>query len=193
MNYYYWPGQWVRGRSGFMTGSGLPMRFSDLERGLVDVFQQPTHLVDEVFAGNPEAVEALLARAQGPQEYYGAFGTHFDFTDSFAAEVTKIAVDRDVPMISAQQLLEWVEGRYASRFEDLRWEPGVLHFDVAADPGTHDTLRGMLPVRALGGTLVGLSRDGRDVKTTPRTIKGVDYAFFNAGTGAYVATYQPGA
>ncbi|MBS2938906.1 hypothetical protein KDN32_14280 [Nocardioides sp. J2M5] len=38
MNYYYWPGAWVSARPGFMTGSGLPLRFSDLAGGLVDVY-----------------------------------------------------------------------------------------------------------------------------------------------------------
>ena len=28
-NYYYWPGSWVQNRPGFMTGSGMPMRFAD--------------------------------------------------------------------------------------------------------------------------------------------------------------------
>jgi hypothetical protein len=193
MNYYYWPNSWVRGRAGFMTGSGLPMRFSDPVRGLVDVFQQPTHLVDEVFVGNPRAVEGLLARAQGPQQYVGAFGTHFDFNYPFPAELTGIAVDRNVPMISAQQLLEWVDGRYASRFEHLRWKPGVLDFDVVADPRTHGGLRGMLPVRAEGGALSTLSRNGEVMRITRRTFKGVDCAFFDAATGTYVATYRPGA
>ena len=27
-NYYYWPATWVLDRPGFMTGSGMPMRFA---------------------------------------------------------------------------------------------------------------------------------------------------------------------
>ena len=30
-NYYYWPGTWVQDRPGFMTGSGMPMRFADID------------------------------------------------------------------------------------------------------------------------------------------------------------------
>ena len=30
-NYYYWPGSWVQNRPGFMTGSGMPMRFADTD------------------------------------------------------------------------------------------------------------------------------------------------------------------
>ncbi|MBN9249429.1 MAG: Ig-like domain-containing protein, partial [Mesorhizobium sp.] len=56
MNYYYWPKDWIKGQAGFMTGSGLPMRFSDTDGELINVYQQETHLVDEVFASAPEAV-----------------------------------------------------------------------------------------------------------------------------------------
>ncbi|HET9226458.1 MAG TPA: family 16 glycoside hydrolase, partial [Thermoanaerobaculia bacterium] len=30
-NYYYWPPEWVDDRPGFMTGSGMPMRFADTD------------------------------------------------------------------------------------------------------------------------------------------------------------------
>ncbi|WP_158648015.1 Ig-like domain-containing protein [Nocardioides houyundeii] len=189
MNYYYWPGDWVAGRPGFMTGSGLPMRFSDLDGGLLNVFQQPTHLVDEVFAGDPTAVEELIDRAQGPEEYYGAFGTHIDFSTSFQSEVIAVALERGVPMVSGQQLLDWVDGRYASRFSDLRWSKDEMTFSVVADPRAEEMLRGMLPVRALGGELLELARDGERVETTIRSVKGVKYAFFDATTGEYAARY----
>jgi hypothetical protein len=189
MNYYYWPGDWIQDRPGFMTGSGIPMRFSDLDGGLVNVFQQPTHLVDEVFAGDPGAVAKLVDGAQGPQEYYGAFGTHFDFTTSFASEVIEVARERGVPMVSGQQLLDWVDGRYASRFEDLGWVPSGMTFSVVADPRAQMMLRGMLPTQGLGGELRELTRDGEVVETTIRSIKGIEYAFFDATTGEYAATY----
>ena len=31
-NYYYWPGSWVQNRPGFLTGSGMPMRFAKARR-----------------------------------------------------------------------------------------------------------------------------------------------------------------
>jgi len=40
------------------------------------------------------------------------------------------------------------------------------------------------------GTLAALTRDGSPVAWTTQTIKGIDYGFFPADAGAYVATYQ---
>ncbi len=37
VNYYYWPATWVHDRPGMFTGSGMPMRFADLDGSLIDV------------------------------------------------------------------------------------------------------------------------------------------------------------
>ena len=74
MNYYYWPDSWLKGRPGFMTGSGLPMRFTRADGQIIDVYQQETHLVDEVFFSTeqPNAIDGLLARA-GPGRLFRGF------------------------------------------------------------------------------------------------------------------------
>jgi hypothetical protein len=50
-----------------MTGSGLPMRFADLDGTMIEVYQLPTHLVNESGMGFPSAIEAQLDRALGPK------------------------------------------------------------------------------------------------------------------------------
>ena len=55
------------------TGSGLPMRFADLDGSLIDVYQATTQITDESEMNIPAHIAALLDRALGPQGYYGAF------------------------------------------------------------------------------------------------------------------------
>lgn len=191
MNYYYWPPTWVRGRAGFMTGSGLPMRFSDANGGLIDVYQQETHLVDEVFASLIKAVAGLFDRALGPEGYYGAFGTHYDFNHEFDAPLMKMALKRGIPMVSAQQMLDWTDGRQASTFKTTAWADGVLTFDVKADGRVEKLLRGMLPMQAAGGRLREIRvRDKQAVAFATETIKGIEYALFDARSGSYLAIYD---
>ena len=45
--YYFWPPGWVGNTPGFMTGSGMPMRFADLDGSFVDVYQAATQMTDE--------------------------------------------------------------------------------------------------------------------------------------------------
>jgi hypothetical protein len=57
--------------------------------------------------------------------------------------------------------------------------------------GTNATgLTGMLPTAGPNGTqLTGISKGGTAVPYAVNTIKGLDYATFNAGGGSYTATY----
>jgi len=50
-------------------------------------------------------------------------------------------------------------------------------------------LRGMLPLHSSAGTLQSVTRAGSAVGLTPRTVKGVAYAFFSAADGRYEAQY----
>ena len=71
--YYYWPSQWVNNRPGLFTGSGLPMRFADMDGTLIDVYQATTQMTDESGQTYPDTIDALLNRALGPEGYYGAY------------------------------------------------------------------------------------------------------------------------
>lgn len=190
MNYYYWPASWIQGRAGFMTGSGLPMRFSDAQGGMLNVYQQETHLVDEVFGDQFDAVSALIDRALGPKGYYGAFGTHYDFHNDFDQKLMKLAIARDIPMVSAQQMLDWTDGRQASRFSTMKWDGDVFSFEIQTDALTGKMLQGMMPVQAAGGRLLSISRGDETIAFTAETIKGVDYGLFSAEAGSYTARYS---
>jgi hypothetical protein len=71
-NYYYWPVQWHMNRPGMFTGSGMPMRFADLDGTIIDVYQATTQMTDEGQTYSFTADE-LLDKAIGPEGYYGAF------------------------------------------------------------------------------------------------------------------------
>ena len=62
-NYYYWPPDWVQDRPGMFTGSGMPMRFADLDGSMIDVYQAATQMTDE--SGQTEPVQHRLAARQG--------------------------------------------------------------------------------------------------------------------------------
>lgn len=190
MNYYYWPGTWVQGRAGFMTGSGIPMRFFDPEGELLDVYQQETHLVDEIFFEHPESVDALVARAVGPEGYYGAFGTHYDFHNAFDELLMRVARKWDVPMVSAQQMLEWQDGRSNSKVQSLGWDSGRLKLSISADARTNGMLTTMLPLHSSAGELSTLIWNGEEIPFEKETLKGVAYALFPGRSGLYEAIYR---
>jgi hypothetical protein len=200
-NYYYWPRSWVQGRPGVFTGSGFPMRFADTDGSLIDVYQATTQLTDELgssptdWAHVPGHIRALLDRALGPEGYYGVFTTnmHTDYANHDGANaIVAEAAQRNVPVVSAEQMLDWLDGRNGSSFQGVRFAAGRLEFTVARASGARG-LEAMVPASAGSGALLTLTRDGADVGTTLRTVKGIQYAVFDAAAGAYVASYAPGA
>ena len=189
--YYYWPEAWVQDRPGLFTGSGMPMRFADADGTMLDVYQAATQMTDESGQTYPFTVDEMLDHALGPDGYYGVFtaNMHTDEGPSSGADaVVAAAQERDVPVVSARQMLTWLDGRNQSTFDSVKWEGDALSFTIS--PGTGATgLRAMVPVDAAVGPLQTVYRNGTPVATTDETIKGVEYAFFDAEAGSYSAAY----
>jgi hypothetical protein len=190
-NYYYWPSAWVGDRPGFMTGSGIPMRFADVDGSIFDVYQAATQMTDESGQSYPATINALINNALDAQGYYGVFtaNMHSDSLGSSGADaIVAAALANGVPVVSGRQLLTWLDGRNNSSFEALDYQGGVLSFQI--DPGAGaNGLRAMLPVQGAGGALTGITRNSSAVSYTTQTIKGVQYALFDAVAGNYEASY----
>ena len=190
LDYYYWPSTWVNGRPGLFTGSGMPMRFADVDGSLIDVYQGVSQIVNENGINYTIGTNVLLDNALGPQGYYGMFGAHDDYRDAaFSDEVIASAKARGVPLITAQQALTWTDGRNNSSFGDIQWNNNTLTFTVAAASGAK-YMKGMLPASTGTNNLISLLRNGVSVPFTLETIKGMTYAFFDATTGSYTASYS---
>jgi hypothetical protein len=191
-NYYFWPAEWVRNRPGMFTGSGMPMRFATRDGAIIDVYQAATQMTDESAQSYPLTINTLLDNALGPREFYGAFtaNMHTDKARSTsAAAIIRSAKARNVPIVSAVQMLRWLDGRDGSSFRNIRWTTGNLHFTIAVADGS-EGLTALLPTSSTSGPLAGIAVDGRPVEFEVRTFAGEDYAFFPAAPGSYDAKYE---
>jgi hypothetical protein len=198
-NYYYWPGSWIGQNPGLMTGSGFPQRFAAADGSLVDVYQATTQLNDELTGNAPNdlttetnTLNTLLNNALGSTGYYGVF-TANNHTDPMeptdhADNVVIAAQAHGVAVITAQQLVTWLDGRNNSSFQGVAFNGGQLTFNVVQAAGARG-LQGMVPINGSTGALLGLTRNGAPVATSTRTVKGIAYAVFDAQSGSYVASY----
>ena len=161
-NYYYWPPGWVQNVPGMFTGSGMPMRFADLDGTMIDVYQASTQMTDESGQIYPFTIDTLLDRALGATGYYGAFNANMHTDDAVhpgSDAIVASAKARGVPVVSAQQMLTWLDGRNGSTFEAIQYSGGVLSFRVTVGAGATG-LRGMVPAVFNGQTLQSMTRDG---------------------------------
>jgi len=190
-NYYYWPAAWVANRPGFFTGSGMPMRFAAQDGAFVDVYQAATQMTDESGQAYPSTIDTLLDRALGAEGYYGAFtaNMHTDGgSETPASQIVASAQARGVPVVSARQMLEWLDGRNASSLGNFQWNGAVLGFDVTRNAAARN-LRALLPARRGNAVLTSLARGATAVPFSFEIMRGVEYAVFAAETGSHTATY----
>jgi hypothetical protein len=98
---------------------------------------------------------------------------------------------RGVPVITAKQALDWIDGRDTSTFTSFAWAGNQLSFTLRPGTGARG-LRAMLPTSTTTANLTGITRTGGiAVPYTTQTIKGVEYAVFDAINTRYTATYGP--
>jgi 3-polyprenyl-4-hydroxybenzoate decarboxylase len=192
-NYYYWPPSWTIDVPGVFTGSGMPMRFAKADGTMLDVYQATTQMTDESGQTYPKNVDVLLDNALGATGYYGAFvaNMHTDTAVHAGSQaIVASALARSVPIVSAVQMLTWIDGRNSTAFGPIAWSNNVLSFSVVPGTGANG-LQMMLPVDTGTLHLGTVTLNGTPVASTVRTIKGVAYAFVTVGVGQYQATYVP--
>jgi hypothetical protein len=191
-SYYYWPPAWVNDTPGMFTGSGIPMRYTDRSGNIVDVYQATTQMTDESGQSYPLHINALLDNALGTAGYYGAFvvNAHNDQASypGIAPAVVRSAQLHGVPVVSAQQLLTWVDGRNTSFFGSLSRSGNIVSFTIAVGAGARN-LTAMLPIESATGSLAAVTLNDAPVSYQVQTVKGVRYAFFAAIAGTYRASY----
>ncbi len=158
---------------------------------MIDCYQVTTQMTDESGQDFPSSLSTLLDRALGAEGYYGVVRdqhalrpTEPPGSDAIVAS----ALARDVPVVSAKQMLDWLDGRNGSAFQNLVWNSNTLSFSITTAAGSRN-LRGMLPTLAAVGQLTGITRNAIPITYSTETIKGIEYAFFPAEDGDYVASY----
>ena len=197
--YYYFPAAWITNRPGFLTGSGMPMRFADVDGQIIDVYQATTQMTDESHqllqqdSATGFTIDTLLDNAIGPKGYYGVFtaNMHADLVAHAGSDaITTSALNRGLPVVTARQMLEWLDGRNSASFGGLAWSPATnrLSFTINTGGGANG-LQAMLPMESAVGPLGSITRNGSPVGYTTDTIKGLRYAFFTATGGNYEASY----
>jgi hypothetical protein len=179
-NYYYTPAAFVLDRPGMLTGSGQPMRFADVDGTIIDVYQSPTVITDESGQTIPVHIKTLIDNATGPNGYYGAFSMnmHTDTAIHIGSnQIVTYAVANGIPVVSAKQMLTWLDNRNNTTFGPMTWVNNkTLSFTVTT---IAHNLQALVPTNSSSGSLLSITKNGSPVTFTTQTIKGISYAFFD--------------
>ncbi len=189
---------WARG---YMTGSGLPMKYINISGQIIDYFGQYTEIVDEQIAYGPEGLndaEAYLVTQQAidasENGNYQAvvFQMHVDNNGLFQWQGNAIGYARglSVPVLNGESWLNFVEARYNSSIDKFSWNGTQLNFTVNI-PATQTGQTIMLPLRSGTTNLTNITVNTTPAAYTVKTVNGEQYAFIilPAGSSNVSVTY----
>ena len=168
------------------------MRFADLDGSMIDVYQAATQMTDESGQTYPFTINSLLDKALGQRGLLRRLHRQHAHRQRL-----ELGLGRDRRLGAG--------ARRAGRLGRARCSSGSTAATARRStrcPGaaTSSTSRStsapvrtacaaMVPTTSAVGALTSVKRNGNPIPTTTQTIKGVEYAFFDAAAGSYEATY----
>ncbi len=173
---------------GYLSGSGLPMRFVSEDGALLSVYQQPTHLVDEhlmdVFStgfevgltGAAAAAVTIAQIAESVQRYPAALGLqcHVDpfllggakaeRVGRWLDETLAYSAAQGLPVLSAERWLAFTEARATAQIIQQHWDAAQRNLVLEIEaPGTQTgAILLILPARHADAELRQISINGAD-------------------------------
>ncbi len=173
------------GAPGNFTGSGLPMRFADMHGNIVDVYQVLTNVYDQLYMENKDpdgffnCFKTLLDRSL-EQEIFSVVGVkahndEWSFSREPVMKMLEYAESKDIPVWTAQRLLQFLQRRDGARFAEIQLTERVLNFALECPLGS-EGLTAMVPYVFDGKTVDNMSSEHGEIPFKVWTIKGVQYA-----------------
>ncbi|GAP08602.1 protein containing conserved repeat domain [Anaerolinea thermolimosa] len=216
---FYHSGAWLQKADGtwahgYITGSGLPMKFSRTDGTILPVYQQETHLVDEQLIRDAGVGREGLTAEQGvavsralidasQNGFYSALMTqfHVDYYGNgdprgWAEGTMAYAQSLGIPLWNADRWLAFTETRHDAVFQNIVWDQstGRLTFDLFSNPDRGEGLTVLLPASWDGRPLEWVQVDAGAPLTapfSPMDVRGVPMVFFplSAGSHSWTVSY----
>jgi hypothetical protein len=195
------PGDRLAQAHGYITGSGLPMRFIDGAGAILPVYQQVTSLADEQLVVDSYSellpVDAALAVSRrliddSQAGGYSAIATQFHVDYYLYGEVKPwvdgtlaYAASQQIPMLNAERWLAYVEARAATTMTNPVWNPATGLYTVTVTvPAGAEPQSVMLPGSFAGHPLARATIDGQTVAPQALTVNGQPMQILQVAGGA---------
>ncbi|NKB69560.1 MAG: hypothetical protein GKR89_21020 [Candidatus Latescibacteria bacterium] len=176
----YFSGTYMRDRVGAPYagfGGAMPMHFCHPDGRLLEVYQQHTHLSDDVVFGDADYSYKLSPENFAPQAHriladiasrfhtpYAVCihpGNWVKFSRQQGLALLQEARNHNCPIWSFDQWLSFCQARRTWRFEELAWDGQTLHLQLEAGTA-HEDLGLLLPLYFQGQHLSNVHLGGRD-------------------------------
>jgi hypothetical protein len=179
---------------GNYTGSGMPMKFGDLNGKTINIYQHFNNVYDQQYmehsdsAGFFECFKGLMDRSINNEVYsYISVKAHNDeyyFSKKPLAKMLDYAKDHKVPVWAPAKLLDFLKAKENTEFKNIQWSYNNLSFTVQSDIENNNLLSVLIPNIFKGKTVTTVSINSTNINFKVHSIKGYDYIMFPVRPGS---------
>jgi len=186
---------------GHFTGSGIPMKFSDVAGNIIQVYQHLNSVYDQQYMEHKDqdgyfgSFKGSVDRSldSGVYSYVSvkAHNNEYFFSKKPLAQMIAYAKKRGVPIWTEIELLDFLKVKDETSFSDISWKSGVLSFRINSPHPQNSQFGCMVPATHGQRKIKQVSLNGKLQPVTLETIKGIAYAMvpINPGFAYAVKVY----
>ncbi|HUQ65705.1 MAG TPA: CehA/McbA family metallohydrolase, partial [Flavitalea sp.] len=178
---------------GNFTGSGLPMKFGDMNGKVIDIYQHVNNVYDQQYMEHKDSIgffdsfKGLLDRSLYNQVYsYISVKSHNDeyyFSKKPLLKMLDYANSRRIPVWTPVKLLEFLKAKDQATFDNVKWAASTLSFNIHSDLQHQNMLSVIVPYIFDGKKIVAITSGSAAKAYAVKKIKGLDYAIFSIRPG----------
>jgi hypothetical protein len=179
---------------GNYTGSGLVMRYADVNGKTVNVYQRYNAVYDQQYneSHDPEgffdAYRGLVDRSLNQGIYsvvsIKAHNDEYYFSKVPLMKMLDYANLRGIPVWTALNLLDFLNMKDEASFSGFTWSDNSLSFRLNSSRTHPSGLTFLIPALYDGKEISSIEKDGGKIVYAVRKVKGVDYAFVTVRGGS---------
>jgi hypothetical protein len=179
---------------GNFTGSGLVMKFADVNGHIINVYQQLNAVYDQEYneshdpAGFYNCFKGLMDRSLQNEVYsFISVKSHNDeyyFSKAPLMKMLAYAISNGIPVWPALKLLDFIKVRDEATFTDISWTNSTLSFKLNSSLTYRNGLTVMVPFNFGERKVKEIIINGKDARFFRRAVKGLDYALLTVKPGS---------
>lgn len=178
---------------GNFTGSGLVMRFANVNGKIINVYQQLNSVYDQEYneshdtEGFFNCFKGLMDRSLNNEVYsFISVKSHNDeyyFSKSPLMKMLTYARQNKIPVWTELKLLDFLKMKDEATFSGFDWSDNQLTFKLSSSLKNSNGLTFLLPLTYNNKKIILIAVNGEEGKFEQKKIKGFDYALVTVVPG----------
>jgi hypothetical protein len=179
---------------GNYTGSGLIMKFADVDGKVINVYQQLNNVYDQQYMEHKDqdgyfnCFKGLMDRSLDDEVYSyisaKAHNNEYYFSKIPLMKSLDYANSRGIPVWTELKLLSFLKAKDEAAFTNINWANNRLSFKIKSSLTNINRLTCMVPYVHDRKKINKITINGVTIPYSVKLIKGFDYAMFTIKPGA---------